>query len=116
MYERQTQARSFADAFGRKERLEHPIEDLRWDAGAGIADGQTKVGSRCELSAAECLLRVQVDPVEADSKRATAFVHRLHSISAEVHDDLMHPGGVAGDRKIAGLELDLQPDVRGQRP
>ena len=102
--QRQTEARTRSNALGREERIEHAIEHLGIDAGAGVTHRQAYMRTGYQFAMEHRTALANVHPLEPHFEHA-AGRHRLHGVRAQVHHHLMKLRRIGDHRGVTGVEL-----------
>ena len=96
--------------FGGKERIEYPIHDVVGDTMAGVLNHDLEIGLGVHFREARLLdLFCRCFPKD---DRQLAAPHGMPGIGAEVHEHLVHLGGIPHDK---GIGLDIHTDINGGR-
>ena len=115
VYRREAQPGTLADGLGREEGLEDVRERLAVHPDAAVAHGQEDVVAHPE---ADVLAAVAlVDPhVRRLDGQLPAHGHRVAGVDHQVHQDLVHLGGIDPHRPQVRREVDAEVDVLTDQP
>lgn len=101
--DRQPQSGTLVGRFRTEKRLENPLKIFLVDSDTGIAYGQADLfHSRFQARPRFCHPGGRAYRLQSDGQRPALFLHRLNGIGAEVHDDLVHLGGIGQDFRTRG--------------
>ena len=113
---REAQAGALAGRLGGEERLEHPGQDLRRHAAAGVFDLHLQVAAGTEPErAGGAGPGVQVDGGQAE-RQGAAPGHGVAGVDAQVHEQVGQLGTVATDPGGPGLVGQGEADLLVQGP
>jgi len=115
VHDGETKAGAFARLFGRKERFENPFARGGIHAAAGVAHRKAHGAAGPQLRVLRDHGALDLDRPQGHRQHPADGAHGIGGVGAEVHENLVHLGGIAKDRRAVVVDVEADVDGGGQR-
>ena len=100
---------------GAEIRIENAVDNRWTDARTGIRHGQSQMLTRLQIGIGQRRYFIFGQAIQGDRQSPAIFLHCMVGIGAQIHDNLMHLGGIGKHRSAILFEIVADLYIRRKR-